>query len=535
MRTRAVPEQKGSRRLPRILPAIVVVTAFVTAAGAAYAFLTVPASGSGQDQALTLVAPGTGHTSSATSSSLTLSWTDSSNLPTSGGTPDGYEVFRSTTSGSQGSEVTSGGCAAPVAQTTSTTSCTDSGLSANTTYYYEVEAVYDNWTSVADTQFSGTTSGVAPSFTSANHVAFATGTAGTFTVTTSGAPNVNSITNANFSGCTKTTTLPTGVAFTYTSGTTATITSTASSPAGTTTFCLNASNGVSPNATQTFTLTIESAPAITMNLPTAAGTSLIGNGEVLSAHVTAGTSTVASVSYYYCAGTSCTPATSIGSSTGGDDWPLSWTSQPANGSYQLDAVAIDTLGLTTTSAKVSVTVNNSSNLLATSQTIANGTGTGGKPETGDTIALTFNQAIQLSSVCSSWSNASQTVTGVTVTMANGNAGHGGVNSLSATGGTVASSSCGTLHVGGLSTASNAYDTNNETPTWASSTITWNAASDSLVITLGGTCSSCSNLNTITGDVTYTYVPDANIALASNASTKVQTGTTAQPTRTRENF
>ncbi len=94
----------------------------------------------------------------------------------------------------------------------------------------------------------------APTITSANSAWFSAGTAGSFSVTTTGTPTP-ALTNANFGTCPKSA-LPTGVSFTDNGNGTATIASTTASPAGTTTFCLNAINGVSPNATQKFTLTI---------------------------------------------------------------------------------------------------------------------------------------------------------------------------------------------------------------------------------------------------------------------------------------
>jgi len=94
----------------------------------------------------------------------------------------------------------------------------------------------------------------APSITSFNSASFTAGTAGSFSVTTTGAPTPT-LTNADFGTCSKSA-LPTGVTFTDNGNGTATIASTTASPAGTTTFCLNATNGVSPNATQRFTLTI---------------------------------------------------------------------------------------------------------------------------------------------------------------------------------------------------------------------------------------------------------------------------------------
>jgi len=94
----------------------------------------------------------------------------------------------------------------------------------------------------------------APSITSANSASFTTGKAGSFSVTTTGTPTPT-LTNANFGTCPKSA-LPTGVTFTDNGNGTATIASTTASPASTTTFCLNAINGVIPNATQKFTLTI---------------------------------------------------------------------------------------------------------------------------------------------------------------------------------------------------------------------------------------------------------------------------------------
>ncbi len=98
------------------------------------------------------------------------------------------------------------------------------------------------------------TANQAPAITSANSAWFSAGKAGNFSVTTTGTPTP-ALSNANFGTCSKSV-LPTGVTFTDNGNGTATIASTTASPAGTTTFCLNATNGVSPNATQQFTLTI---------------------------------------------------------------------------------------------------------------------------------------------------------------------------------------------------------------------------------------------------------------------------------------
>ena len=129
--------------------------------------------------------------------------------------------------------------------------------------------------------FFGTTSGTAPSFTSGSSATFTAGTVGSFPVTTSGTPAVNSITNASNGSCTISS-YPTGVAFNYTTGaSTASITSTTASPAGSYTFCLTASNGVNPNATQTFTLIIL-GPAAKLVLTAQTTTPTAGAGDNLT-------------------------------------------------------------------------------------------------------------------------------------------------------------------------------------------------------------------------------------------------------------
>jgi uncharacterized delta-60 repeat protein len=98
----------------------------------------------------------------------------------------------------------------------------------------------------------------APAITSADNTTFTVGTSGTFTVTTTGypTPTIN-----------KTGALPSGVIFTDNGDGTATLAGTpAAATAGDYVFDITASNGVEPNATQTFTLTVvpaPTAPAIT--------------------------------------------------------------------------------------------------------------------------------------------------------------------------------------------------------------------------------------------------------------------------------
>jgi len=95
----------------------------------------------------------------------------------------------------------------------------------------------------------------APAITSAGSTTFTAGTAGTFTVTTTGVPT---------SALTETGALPSGVTFVDNSNGTATLAGTPAAGSGATyALTITAANGVTPNATQSFTLTVNQAPAIT--------------------------------------------------------------------------------------------------------------------------------------------------------------------------------------------------------------------------------------------------------------------------------
>ena len=98
-----------------------------------------------QSQSTSINAPTGGAAASPKSSSLALSWA----APSTGVAPTGYLVTRN------GAAVPSGsGCYG----TLTTTSCSDTGLAASTTYTYSVKAkVGTNWTSVASSTFSNTT------------------------------------------------------------------------------------------------------------------------------------------------------------------------------------------------------------------------------------------------------------------------------------------------------------------------------------------------------------------------------------------
>ena len=107
----------------------------------------------------------------------------------------------------------------------------------------------------------------APTITSASSTTFTVGTAGTFTVTTTGSPTPT---------LTETGTLPSGVTFSSSNGTGTLSGTPAAGTAGSYPLTFAASNGVGTAASQSFTLTVNRAPAITSASST---TFTVGSGR----------------------------------------------------------------------------------------------------------------------------------------------------------------------------------------------------------------------------------------------------------------
>ncbi|MGH9513304.1 MAG: beta strand repeat-containing protein [Terriglobales bacterium] len=126
---------------------------------------------------------------------------------------------------------------------------------AGTNGVYNFTLTAHNTTSPDATQAFTLTVSVGPAITSANHATFTTGTAGSFTVTATGTPTP-SLTSVGA--------LPAGVAFVDNGNGTATLSGTpATGTNGTYSLAFTAHNTAPPDATQTFTLTVDAAPAIT--------------------------------------------------------------------------------------------------------------------------------------------------------------------------------------------------------------------------------------------------------------------------------
>lgn len=114
-----------------------------------------------------------------------------------------------------------------------------------------------------------------------------------------------------------------------------------------------------PTWTPTKTPTV--TPTADVNGPTVVFNALpavIRSGQYLTATGTSDPSGVASVTYKYCAGVSCTPSTTIDSNSTGLDYLVIWSAQPADGTYQLSATAVDNFSNASESARQTVIIDN---------------------------------------------------------------------------------------------------------------------------------------------------------------------------------
>jgi hypothetical protein len=126
---------------------------------------------------------------------------------------------------------------------------------AGTAGAYPITITASNGVAPNATQTFTLTVDTAPVITSASVTTFTVGSAGTFTVTATGTPTPS---------ITATGALPSGVTFTDNGNGTATLAGTpATGTGGTYSLNIKAQNGLGSGATQTFTLTVDQAPAIT--------------------------------------------------------------------------------------------------------------------------------------------------------------------------------------------------------------------------------------------------------------------------------
>ncbi len=188
--------------------------------------------------------------------------------------------------------------------------------------------------------------------------------------------------------------------------------------------------------------------------------------------------------------------------TGTTNWTLAFGASnfPAGGSYTVRAVARDVAGNSATTSSAFTIDRTGPAPTALTLYNANGAVTPGTDE----VRITFSEALDTSSICSTWSGTGDQSLGgngnVVVTITDG----GANDTLTVTAGTC------TLHVGTVATGNNYVWTTSRFSGNGSnqSHVTWTASTRMLVIELGGLASGGLNSGLFTGTAVYT--PDTAI-------------------------
>jgi hypothetical protein len=142
--------------------------------------------------------------------------------------------------------------------------------------------------------------------------------------------------------------------------------------------------------------------------------------------------------------------------------------------------------------------------LPTALALANGTGTVGTVDRGDTVTITYSEPLKVSALCSTWSGdgSAQSVSDATLTITDGGSGNDSLSSVS-------SPTC-TFNLGSVGLGSKFWvgATTTFGASGTKSSIQWNATTKVLTITLG-TASAAGG--TGIASVTPTYTPSALIS------------------------
>lgn len=344
---------------------------------------------------------------------------------------------------------------------------------------------------------------VAPTITSGNSATFTVGAAGTFTVTATGNPTPATI---NVSG-----TLPSGVTFVNNGNGTATLSGTpAAATAGTYNLTFTASNGVSPDATQNFTLTVNAQSALSITDIALnegnAGTTTFKFTVSLNAPAQAG-------------GVTFDIATANDTATAGSDYTartLTAQTIPAGGtSYSFDILVN---GDTTVEETETFFVNVTN---VTGATVADGQGLG-TIINDDAVTPTVNLAI----APTSGSEAAATTFTATVTASSAVSGNQTV-SFALTGGTATNADFTAIPVSitildGQTTGTATFSVVNDAIVEGPETATLTISNPSSGITLGSTVSA--DVTVVDNDdqtaPTITYTPLSSTASTVNATLTV---------------
>jgi hypothetical protein len=157
-------------------------------------------------------------------------------------------------------------------------------------------------------------------------------------------------------------------------------------------------------------------------------------------------------------------------------------------------------GLTVTSATLGASAETVPAFYPDSLVIANGGGTAGRPDANDTITITYNRVLQVSTICAGVGQTSGSLAGFTLTITNGTAGAN--DSLAVTGGPAA---CPAPKIGTFDLGSTLFVAAVTAVPNSTVTLTLNATTTTVVLTLGTPAPTASAVAT---SVISRYTPDA---------------------------
>ena len=239
------PGQRPAARTATVVVAVIAILAM--GAGAALAFWGTSDSSNPARAAADALQTGSAPTGSATNQNVTVTWTAGSTVGGRAATGSSVQRYASATGGT--AVPATGGCAGTIVALT----CTEAGVPAGL-WYYTITPSLSLWVGNESAR-TAVSVNQAPTITTGASVTFTVGAPANFTVSTTGFPAAT---------ISETGTLPSGVTLTNNGNGTATLGGTAGpNTGGTYPLTITAANGTLPNATQSFTLTVDQAPAIT--------------------------------------------------------------------------------------------------------------------------------------------------------------------------------------------------------------------------------------------------------------------------------
>lgn len=453
-----------SRRLPWITATLVL---FLGTGTPAYAFWAATTTSSNATATADALSAGSTPNVSASGTSLSVGWAAGTTI--NGRAASGYKITRySTAAGGTGTPAT-GGCAG----TLTTTTCTEQNVPGGM-WYYTVTPTIALWTGAESPRSTGVSSdSTAPS---ASASVSPTPNAAGWNKTSPVSVTVTAVDETAGSGVASISYTVDGGTLQTVSGASATIPVSGDGPHAVSYFATDNAGNAGSAKTQAVKIdtALPSASASVSPTPNAAGWN---NTSSVSVTVTAGDGTagsgVASISYAVDGG--ATQTVSGASAT----IPVS-----GEGTHSVTYSATDTAGNASSTKTQSVKIDTKAP--ATKPVIlANGPGSAklGTVDTGDTINIPFTEAMDLAKFCPGWSGGALDGT---ATMTNG--------TVDATKDTITftTSGCPGLNIGTINLGANYVGgtdavfagTTNGKKINNPSTLSWNSANNTLVITLG---------------------------------------------------